>query len=126
MSEPDRAEPPPLTEDERLWALRRATNSVEGAKERWAKRVRDGLTDDQLAEALRYELGHMGSSSKDDVGVTYHGNELKIWADRCIGSTRAKPILEGRDTVTFARRVYGIRLASPSSSGAIWESVSPG
>ena len=84
-------EPPSLTEDEKLWAFHRATNSMEGAKERWAKRVRDGLSDDQLAESLRYELGQMGSSSKDDVGVTYQGNGLKIWADRCIGSTRAKP-----------------------------------
>ena len=108
MSEPDRAERPSLTEDEKLWAFRRATNSMEGAKDRWAARVCNGLTDDQLTEALRYELGHMGSSSKDDVGVTYQGNGLKIWADRCIGSTRAKPIIEGRDTVSFARRVYGI------------------
>jgi hypothetical protein len=98
----------PLTEDEKLLAFRKATNSMEGSDRRWAERVTRGQTDEQLAEALQYELGAMGGFSRDDIGVTYQGNGLKIWADRCIGSRRNPPILEGNQTVAFARRVYGI------------------
>ena len=97
-----------LTPDEKLWAFRKATNSMEGAPRRWAERVRTGLTDEQLAEAIQYELGETGGASGENVGVTYQGRGLKIWADRCVGSRTWPPILEGQATVRLAREVYGI------------------
>jgi len=99
-----------LTPDEKRWAFRRATNSMEGSDRRWADRVKSGLTDEHLAEALRYELGAMGGScGTGELGVSHQGNGLKIWADRCAGSRLGRPILEGTATLHLAREVYGIR-----------------
>jgi hypothetical protein len=97
-----------LTDDDKVRALKLAAESMEGALKRWAKRVAAGQTDEQLTQALEYEFGQFGGSFHDDIGVTYQGNGLKLWADRCIGSRSKSPILEGQKTVTFARRVYGI------------------
>jgi hypothetical protein len=109
MTDDDDTQPPaPLTAEEKLWAFRKATTSMEGADKRWADRVAKGLTDEQLEEAIAYELGAFGSHGGDPVGVTYQGSGLRIWADRCLGSRNNPPILQGHDTVAFARRVYGI------------------
>jgi hypothetical protein len=97
-----------LTDAEKARALRLAAESVEGAPERWAERVARGQSNEQLARALEYEFGEMGGCSRDNIGVTYQRNGLKIWADHCIGSRSRPPILEGKQTVSFARRVYGI------------------
>jgi hypothetical protein len=107
-SPPDEVDPPPLTDDEKVWAFRRAAEGMEGAPKRWAERVSSGLTDEQLEDALQYEFGSMGGSSRDNVGVTYAGDGLKVWADRRMGSRSRPPMLEGKTTLAFARRVYGI------------------
>jgi len=106
--DPEQPAPLPLTDEEKLWAFQKATNSMEGAKKRWADRVAKGLTDEQLEEAIAYELGTFGSHGGGAVGVTYQASGLRIWADRCLGSRSNPPILQGHDTVSFARRVYGI------------------
>jgi hypothetical protein len=41
-----------LSEDEKLWAFRRATNTMEGSDRRWTARVARGMTDEQLADAI--------------------------------------------------------------------------
>jgi hypothetical protein len=102
------ADSEPLSPDDKARALRLAAESMEGAPKRWAERVGTGQTDDQLARALEYEFGAMGGCSRHDIGVTYQGNGLKLWADRCIGSRSQPPILEGQATVRLAREVYGI------------------
>lgn len=80
---------------------------MEGSKNRWTERVRTGLTDEQLEAALKYELGEMGACSAGDIGITYQGPGLRIWADHGIGSRNNPPTLQGRSTVAFARRTYG-------------------
>jgi len=97
-----------LTHEDVEEAFRRSTNSFAGAAERWAARVESGLTDEALAEALRYELGIAGGSSGcGSLSVAYQGAGLKIWAawDVC---SLAPPVLEGARTVAFAREYYGI------------------
>jgi len=81
---------------------------MEGAPSRWTERATRGLTDEQLAEAIKYEFGEMGSHCGERVGVTYQGAGLKVWADRCIGSRRNEPIVEGQAAVRLAREIYGI------------------
>lgn len=100
--------PDSLTEEEKAFALRIATNSMQGSRERWAERIATGLTDQQLARALEYELGSFGSRDRQGIGVTFQGSGLRIWADRCMGNRSRPPILEGQRTVSFARRIYGI------------------
>jgi hypothetical protein len=65
------------------------------------------INDEQLTEALQYELGKMGGATGGSVGVTYQGSELKIWADRRVRSRLRPPILEGQATLRLARKVYG-------------------
>ncbi len=49
-----------LSPDDIIEALKRATNSYEGAQDRWQERAKQGLTDEQLEQALAYELGTAG------------------------------------------------------------------
>jgi hypothetical protein len=98
----------PLKYADKIRALRLAAESMEDAPKRWAERIRTGQTNEQLARALEYEFGQFGGCSRDDIGVTYQRNGLKIWAHRCIGGRSRPPILEGQATVRLAREVYGI------------------
>lgn len=103
-----------LSPDDIIEALKRATNSYQGAEERWQARARQGLTDEQLEEALAYELGTAGGSSgRDILSVEYSRAGLKIWAGwEGTNSYRDRPVLEGKRTMMLAREVYGI--ADPS------------
>ena len=70
-----------------------------------------GLTDEQLAEALRYELGIFGGSSGygDCPALTYQGAGLKIWAAwEFLNHVTTKPTFQGAATIATARQVYGI------------------
>jgi hypothetical protein len=101
---------PPLTRDEVEYAFRRATSGFAGGKDRWAERAATGLTDEELAGALKYEIGSFGGQGGPGMlGISYQGNGLKIWADRGIGSCRRKPVFAGASTVAMARTVYGIK-----------------
>lgn len=100
--------PKTLTREDAEEAFRRATNSVVGSAERWAARVKSGLTDEALAEALRYELGiGGGSSGRGSLSVAYQGAGLKIWAGWA-GWPLTPPVLQGARTIAFAREYYGI------------------
>jgi hypothetical protein len=101
---------PPLRPEEIEFAFRRATAGFAGGKERWAKRAAKGLSDEELVEALKYELGIFGGQGGPGMlGISYQGSGLRIWADRGIGSLRRRPILAGAATVAMARTVYGIK-----------------
>ncbi len=99
-----------LSQSDIVEALRRATNSYQGAEERWQERARQGLTDEQLEEALAYELGTAGGSSgRDILSVEYSRSGLKIWASwESTNSYSDRPVLEGKRTKMLAREVYGI------------------
>ncbi len=102
----------PLSQEDKLRAFRKATCSMEGAADRWAQRAARGLTDDQLTEALRFELGIFGGSSayRDCPALTYQGAGLKIWAAwEFQNHVTTKPTFQGAATIATARQVYGIR-----------------
>ncbi len=111
LPEDDDASPsPPLSREEVEYAFRIATRGVGGGIERWDERAAKGMTNDELAEALKQEIGIFGGQGGPFMlGISYQGNGLKIWADRSIGSLTRKPILAGASTVSMARTVYGIR-----------------
>jgi hypothetical protein len=102
----------PLSQEEKLWAFRKATCSMQGAADRWAQRAARGLTDAELTEALRYELGIFAGSSatKHGPALTFQGAGLKIWAAWGFPDhVNSKPIFQGRTTMDMARQVYGVR-----------------
>ena len=101
-----------LTTEEKRRAFSRATGGMSGAGERWKERAASGMTDEQLAAALAYELGIEGGASSWNDVPAYHvkGAGLQIWISwdfpRC---HQEKPTFKGSDTVAMARQVYGIR-----------------
>jgi len=101
-----------LSKEDKLLVFRKATCSMEGAADRWAQRAARGLTDDELTDALRYELGIFGgSSAREDVpALTFQANGLRIWAAwEFPNHVKDKPLFQGRSTMDMARLVYGIR-----------------
>lgn len=99
-----------LSHSDIIEALRRATNSYQGAEKRWQERASRGLTDEQLEEALAYELGTAGGSGgRDILSIEYSRSGLKIWASwDSTNSYRDSPVLEGKRTMMLAREIYGI------------------
>lgn len=99
-----------LTHEEKLWVFRRATQTFENSRHRWAERAARGMTDAELEEALCFELGIMGGrSGGDEPAVTYQGAGLKIWGSwQSINHVQDRPLFEGRATIVMARQVYGI------------------
>jgi hypothetical protein len=100
-----------LTAEDRLHAFMRATGGYERSAKRWAQLARTGLTDEELAKALAFEIGILGGSGgPEELSITYQGAGLKIWAGwEIFNHVTEKPIFEGRSTIAMAREVYGIR-----------------
>lgn len=93
-----------MTEEQlRRWAFRRATQSMQSAPDRWAERTKRGLTDEQLREALHFELGTGGYMGPEGA-YSYQGLTLK--AGPTIRTERA--VLQGERTVKYARDFYQI------------------
>lgn len=100
-----------ITQADRVTGFIKATCSMAGGSARWSARAATGLSDAQLAEALRMELGILGGSCEPDaLSITYQGSGLKIWISWEIDSPPGtKPVFEGKATMAMARLVYGIK-----------------
>lgn len=100
----------PLTEDDRIKGFIKATSGFARSAERWKERAEKGMTDDDLAEALRYELGIECWTGIDELTVRYKGAGLKIWISRCgISPRQDKPTYSDKSTIAMARLVYEIK-----------------
>jgi hypothetical protein len=100
----------PLSEEDRIAGFRRATGGFGGSAQRWKGRAEKGMTDQGLAEALRYELGIEGGSGGDGISIWYKGAGLKIWISQGgISPRHDRPTFEGKSTIAMARLVYGIK-----------------
>jgi len=101
----------PLSQDEKRKAFLTAVCSFQNAKARWAQRQATGLTDEQLEDALKQELGIFGGSTTHDgsPSISYQRAGLKIWAGWCIiNHCSEKPLFEGKATIAMAREVFSI------------------
>ncbi|MXO69042.1 hypothetical protein GRI72_09415 [Altererythrobacter marinus] len=98
----------PLTPDEKAQAFRRATS---GFEKRFAEQISRGMSDAELAAALKECLGIFGGSGGPHcIDVSYQGAGLKIWAARsCPNHVLEKPVFEGSATIEMARHIYEIR-----------------
>src|SRR5689334_22898853 len=69
-----------LTAEDKRSAFVRATCSMSGAADRWKSRAATGLTDEQLHDALKFELGIFGGSTSHGncPDLMFQGNGLKI------------------------------------------------
>ncbi len=109
----DQPEATPLVigEAERIEGFRRATGGFSNAADRWRERAVSGMTDDDLADALAFELGtYGGSGGPDCLCLTFQAAGLKIWISWHVHNTQKEPpTFQGRTTIAMARTVYGIR-----------------
>ncbi len=99
-----------LTHDQIIAGFRCAVTSFANAEARWQQRAADGLTDQDLHDAIRYELGIAGGSSarSDRPDVAYEGSGLRIWIGNHLNPCIDPPTLDGRHTMAMARQVFGI------------------
>lgn len=106
-------DPPPLvlTEADRIAGFTRATSGMAGARNRWRDRAGRGLSDEDLAAALAFEIGEWGGSADPDgLCLTYKRSGLKIWISWEIENTyQTPPTFVGAATIAMARAVYGIK-----------------
>tara|TARA_R110002072_G_scaffold187268_1_gene344049 strand:- start:361 stop:714 length:354 start_codon:yes stop_codon:yes gene_type:complete len=99
-----------FTEEEKRGVFLRAVHSYSGSKERWEKRSENPMSDEELQEALKYELGTFGGGGcRDSISIAYQGCGLKIWADRDYANfCLDEPFLQGLQTIKMARLVFNI------------------
>ena len=103
-----------LTEEDKRRGFRYVTHGMEGSEQRWKDRAAKGMTDDQLADAIAYELGIEGGSSgwaEKGIPANHHkGAGLQIWLSWDFPRAHQnKPTFKGAETIAMARAVYGIR-----------------
>ena len=99
-----------FSQDEKRGVFLRAVCSYQGAKKRWEKRSEEPMSDEELEEALKYELGTFGGGGcRDSISIAHQGSGLKIWADRDYANfCLDEPLYQGAQTVKMARLVFNI------------------
>lgn len=96
----------PLTLEDRIRAFKRAVCSYTGSQKRWAEKSGSEMSDEELEQMLRYELGIAGGSSAygDMPYVEYQRSGLKIWASwASFNSHGSQPIFQGMATIQSKR-----------------------
>jgi len=99
-----------LTQEQIEIAFIRAVTSFSEANARWQQRAITGLTDEELIEALRYELGeHGGSSGYGNIpSIVYTKAKLRIWIGDNLNHCTDQATLQEKQTMVMARRVFNI------------------
>jgi len=97
----------PLTPDEKAQAFRQATS---GFERYFAEQISRGMSDAELAAALKQSLGIFGGScGPGELAISFQGAGLKIWASHEIHNhVTTKPVFQGIATVHMAREIYRI------------------
>ena len=97
-----------LTEADMLFVFLRCTRAMSGAADRWDDRARKPMTDEELKEALAWEIGDCGGGGSPD-GPDYHyrSSGLRIWGGWVFPRERDEPLFKDAATMAMARKVYG-------------------
>ena len=80
-------------------AILAAVHNIEGAADRWAKDKKTGLSESQMTERVKYELPSSGGGSSKELIWNAKQSGFKVW----LGSMRAKPSIQGHETVARVR-----------------------
>ncbi|MCX6633531.1 MAG: hypothetical protein NT090_00315 [Acidobacteria bacterium] len=84
---------------------------MQDAAKCWSQRADQGLADEQLAAALRYEIGiYGGFGGPGMLCVSCQGASPGTWAIWHTQNTVTEtPVFQGAATIVTAREMYGIR-----------------
>lgn len=102
-----RQSPRALTPQEREEAFRIATKCLPT----WfADEIANGMSDAELAEALKSVLGIWGGSyGPGKMDIVFQGSGLRIWAGwHIVDHATERPIWQGQQTIAMARVIYDI------------------
>jgi hypothetical protein len=83
---------------------------MSGAAHRWAERAVSPMTDEELHDALAWEIGDCGGGGSPD-GPDYHyrASGLRLWGGWTYPREKDEPLFKGALTMAMARKVYGIK-----------------
>ena len=97
----------PLTEADKEIVFRKATG---GLLRKYGVAVEEGMTDAELAAALKTVFGIFGGSGgPDQLSIAYAGAGLRIWgAWHAVNTVQDTPLFAGDRTIAMARHIYGI------------------
>jgi len=103
-----------LSQDDKNILFLHATQRYGGSAQRWKERAEKGLTDEELKEALSYEMGQGGMmTSKIELDYNSSGfvirGYVKKEGKRDIEKIRDYPLVcSGNQSVKYARELYQI------------------
>ncbi|NHK29624.1 hypothetical protein FF098_017080 [Parvularcula flava] len=102
-----------LTPSEKVAAFRAATRDF---ARRYAGEIAAGMTDEQIAEALKSCFGiFSGSGGPNEFSITRQGAGLKLWVSHEVHNhVSMKPIWQGKATIAMTRQVY--RISDPNDT----------
>lgn len=73
------------------------------------------MTNDEVAEALRFEIHTEGGGGcRDTPDYHYNVSGLRVWVGWRLNPYRDKPTWQGAAAVAMARHIYGIRSEAES------------
>lgn len=103
-----------LTQDDKNILFLRATQRYEGSAQRWKERADKGLSDQELKDALSFEMGQ-GGMHTTSINLDYNSSGfvvrgyIKKDGQRDIKRIRDYPLVcSGNQTVKYARELYQI------------------
>lgn len=98
----------PLTQADKELIFKQATS---GLVHWYGKQFKNGMTDEELENALKSALGIFGGSGGPGrPSVSFTGTGLRIWgAWHTVNHIKEKPLFSGKATIAMARQVYGIK-----------------
>ena len=106
-------EPREVTRDDALQVFVSVTSGAhEDGIARWKVRAANGMTDDELEVALKWEIGIEGGwCGPSRISAWYKSSGLRMWAswNTVSPDTHTKPIFEGKSTMAMARLHYGVK-----------------
>lgn len=101
-----------LTLEDKINAFKSAVHGFSGSRERWAQRSGAHMSNADLEDVLRYELGIAGGSSAygDTPCIHFQRSGLKIWASwESFIPQSTIPIFQGKSTIQMARQIFDIK-----------------
>lgn len=103
----------PISEKDKRLGLLVAVTRMSESLERWKRRMYQEMSDNQLEEIIRYELGIFGGLSGTDKhpAVEFSRSGLRLWISRggFMNTVLDEPTIQGKETIDLIRDIFSIK-----------------